>query len=247
MIGLANYKLVFSYDGTAYHGFQFQQNALTVQELLEKNLGKIYKQRIKVDPAGRTDSGVHARGQVVNYYAPEIISPQRLPLAINRIMPRDIVVLKAEVVPDGFNARRDALAKVYSYTIDNGFFADVFCLRYAWHIYGPLDLEAMERAASFLLGKHDFKAFQASGASVLSTERTLISIDIKRNNNFVIITFKGEGFLYKMARIIAGTLVGVGLHKEKPMRVQEILDSKERWKAGKTAPAKGLCLEKVLY
>ncbi len=247
VIELANYKLVLSYDGTAYHGFQFQDNALTIQELLEKSLEKIYKKRIKVDPAGRTDSGVHASGQTVNYFAPEIISPERIPLALNRVLPRDIVVLKADIVPDEFNARRDAWAKIYSYTIDNGFFPDVFRVKYAWHIYGPLDLEAMRQGAFFLLGRHDFKAFQASGGSVLSTERTLFSLDIERSNDIVILTFQGDGFLYKMARNIAGTLVSVGLHKKNPLEVREILDSRDRRKAGKTAPARGLCLEKVLY
>lgn len=247
MIGLANYKLILSYDGTAYHGFQFQRNALTVQEVLEKNLGKIYGKRIKIEPAGRTDAGVHARGQVINYYAPEVVSPGRIPFAINRIIPRDIVVLKAEIAPDGFNARRDAQAKVYSYTIDNGSLADVFCLRYAWHIYSSLDLEAMRQGASFLLGKHDFKAFQAAGGSIVSTERTLFALDITKNEHIITLTFRGDGFLYKMARNIAGTLVAVGLHKKEPREIGTILHSKDRRKAGKTAPAKALCLEKVHY
>ncbi|NMB42178.1 MAG: tRNA pseudouridine(38-40) synthase TruA [Firmicutes bacterium] len=244
---MANYKLVISYDGTAYHGFQFQDNALTIQELLEKCLKKVYKKRIKVDPAGRTDSGVHARGQTVNYFAPEIMPPERIPLALNRILPRDIVVLGADLVPDGFNARRDALAKIYSYTIDNGFFPDVFLVNYAWHLYGPLDLEAMRQGASLLLGKHDFKAFQASGGTVLSTERTLFSFDIKKNKNIVKLIFQGDGFLYKMARNIVGTLADVGLHRKKPQEIRKILDSLDRGTAGKTAPARGLCLEKVLY
>jgi tRNA pseudouridine38-40 synthase len=250
MIGgdpLRNYMLVLSYDGTLYHGFQFQKNALTIQEILEKSLERLYSARIKVEPAGRTDTGVHARGQVVNFWAPEFVPPGQIPLALNRILPRDIVVMKAGLAADDFNARRNARAKIYSYTIDNGFFPDVFRRNYAWHIYGPLDLEAMELGASFLLGKHDFKAFQASGGSIENTVRTLFSLSLEKNANMLLLTFQGDGFLYKMVRNMTGTLVEVGLQKRKPQEVHEILESKDRQKAGKTAPARGLCLEKVLY
>jgi tRNA pseudouridine38-40 synthase len=244
---LLNYKLVLAYDGTAYHGFQFQKNALTVQEVLEKSLEKLYRKKIKVEPASRTDSGVHARGQVVNFFAPGIISGEQIPLALNSILPRDIIIMKAEIASSEFNARRDARAKIYSYTIDYGFFPDVFRRNYAWHIYEPLDLDAMQLGASFLIGKHDFKAFQASGGSVESTERTLFSLGLEKNADIIVLSFQGDGFLYKMARNITGTLVEVGLHKREPQEVRKILESKDRRKAGKTAPAKGLCLEKVLY
>ena len=238
---------VLSYDGTAYHGFQFQKNALTIQDILEKNLEKLYRERIRVVPAGRTDSGVHARGQVVNFFAPGIIPPAKIPMALNSILPRDIVVLKAEEASDCFDARRSARSKIYLYTIDNGYYPDVFLRNYAWHIYEPLDTDAMQLAASCLTGKHDFKAFQASGGSVESTERTIFSLSVERNDNIVVLRFQGDGFLYKMVRNITGTLVEVGLHKRSPQEVYEILKSKDRRKAGMTAPSRGLCLEKVLY
>jgi tRNA pseudouridine38-40 synthase len=244
---LQNYMLVLAYDGTCYHGFQFQKNALTVQEVLENKLRKIYKRKIRVEVAGRTDAGVHARGQVVNLLAPPLLTPLQLLRALNRILPADIAVLKAKTVPQGFHVRRDAQAKIYTYTIDNGRIADVFQRYYAWYIHAPLNTEAMQKGARFLVGKHDFKAFQSANSMVKTTVRTLFSLQVKQENNLFIVYFKGDGFLYKMVRSITGTLVDVGRLKIEPREVLEILKSGERRRAGRTAPAKGLCLEKVLY
>jgi tRNA pseudouridine38-40 synthase len=244
---LQNYMVVISYDGTAYHGFQYQKNALTIQEVLEKNLTKLFRQRIKVEVAGRTDAGVHARNQTISFFAPPLILPERLPLALRGLLPPDIVTLWAKAVPDSFNARRSALAKVYSYTIDNGKYPDVFKRNFACHIPYRLDLEAMEEAASYLIGEHDFKSFQAAGSKVKSTVRTLYRLTITQKDNFIVIAYTGNGFLYKMVRIITGTLINVGLQKTHPQQLQEILESKNRAVAGETAQAKGLCLEKVLY
>jgi len=245
---LPNYKIVLSYDGTGYHGFQFQRNALTIQAILERSLEKLYGKKIKVRAAGRTDAGVHAKGQVANFFAPASISEERLPLALNSLLPKDIVVLGAGAVADDFDARKSSVAKIYTYTIDNGPFADVFIRNYAWHIPRPLDLEAMKRAASFLLGKHDFKAFQGAGSSVEDTVRVLYALDIERlGSKTIVITCRGNGFLYKMVRNITGTLVEVGLLRRLPQEIPEILERKDRRKAGITAPARGLCLEAVLY
>jgi tRNA pseudouridine38-40 synthase len=244
---LLNYLLVLSYDGTSYHGFQTQKNALTVQELVEKSLEIIYKKKIRVEAAGRTDSGVHARGQIVNFYAPPLLAPLQLLRALNRLLPADIVVLKTKIVSDDFHARRDARAKLYSYTIDNGPAADIFRRHFSWHIRVPLETEAMQEGARFLVGKHDFKAFQSSGSTVKTTVRTLFSLKIEREKKMLILNFKGDGFLYKMVRSITGTLVDVGRRKMEPQGIRRILESKERQKAGMTAPARGLCLEKVLY
>lgn len=246
-VNVLNYMLVFSYDGTAYHGFQYQNNALTVQEVLEDSLTKLFRQGIKVEVAGRTDAGVHARAQVVTFFAPPLLPPERLPLASRGLLPGDIVVLGAKEVAVDFNARRSALAKIYSYTIDSGKFPDVFKRNYAWHLPCQLDLGAMKKAASYLVGKQDFKAFQAAGSKVESTVRTLFTLDLVRRDRFIIITYKGDGFLYKMVRNITGTLVNVGRQKTHPRQLQEILESKNRAEAGETAPARGLCLEKVLY
>jgi tRNA pseudouridine38-40 synthase len=244
---LQNYKIIFSYDGTSYHGFQVQENALTVQEVLERSLEKIYGKKTRVVVAGRTDAGAHARGQAANFFAPDYISPEVLPLALNSVLPRDIVVFKAEKVDNSFHARRDACAKTYSYTIYNGRFPDVFLRFYTWHIAERLHVEEMKLAASFLLGKHDFKAFQASGSSVKTTEREIFNLEIRQDGPLVKFWFKGDGFLYKMVRNISGTLVEVGLKKRNPENMRQILKSGERQDAGKTAPAQGLCLEKVFY
>jgi tRNA pseudouridine38-40 synthase len=244
---LQNYMIVISYDGTSYHGYQFQKNAITVQEVLEKSIKKLYSQMIRVEVAGRTDTGAHARGQVVNFFAPELIPAERLVFALNRVLPGDIVVLEARIVPLNFHSRRDATAKVYSYTIDNGQFPDVFNRNYAFHVGNPLDLAAMKAGASFLLGEHDFKAFQAAGSTVETTKRTLTSLKIEKREPFIILGFEGSGFLYKMVRIITGTLIEVGRGKIKPQDLRKILEGKDRKGAGKTAPAKGLCLEKVIY
>ena len=244
---MLNYLLVLAYDGTSYHGFQFQKNALTVQELLEKSLAKIYREKIKVEAASRTDSGVHARGQVVNFFAPPLLTPLQLPRALNSFLPDDLVILKAKIASPDFHARRDARAKIYSYTIDNGPVADLFSRYYAWHIPVSLDTEAMREGARLLVGKHDFRAFQSSGGTVKTTVRTLFSLKIEQEKKFIILTFKGDGFLYKMVRSITGTLVEVGRRRRKPQGIRSILDSKERRRAGMTAPARGLCLEKVLY
>lgn len=220
---------------------------MTIQEVLEKNLARLFQERIKVEVAGRTDAGAHARGQVVSFFAPPMIPPGRLPFALKGLLPRDIVVLKAKKVDANFNARRSALAKHYSYTIDNGKFPDVFYRNYAWHLPQKLDLEAMKEGAFHFLGKHDFKSFQAAGSQVKTTERTLFALKITRKNNFIIISYKGDGFLYKMVRIISGTLIEVGLGEKTPRQLLEILLGKDRRAAGETAPAKGLCLEKVFY
>lgn len=244
---LQNYLLRLAYDGTSYHGFQFQKNALTVQELLEKSLTKIYRKKIKVVAAGRTDSGVHARGQTANFFAPPLLTSQQLPRALNSLLPPDLVVLQAKIVTAGFHARRDARAKIYTYTIDNGPAADPFYRRYAWYIRTSLDLEAIREGARLFAGKHDFKAFQSSGSTVKTSVRTLFSLRVVREKNFIILTFMGDGFLYKMVRSITGTLVDVGRHRRKPQGVRDILAGKDRREAGMTAPAKGLCLEEVLY
>jgi tRNA pseudouridine38-40 synthase len=244
---LATYKLVISYDGTAYHGYQYQENAYTVQEALEKALRKLYGEKIRVGAAGRTDAGVHARGQVVSFCAPERIPGDRLKQALNGILPKDIVIVEAGRVADGFLSRKDAKGKVYTYSIDNGSHPDVFMRNYSWHLPCHLDLEKMQKTAALFLGEHDFKAFQAAGSPVKTTVRTIYSLTVTRKNHFIILRFEGNGFLYKMVRRITGTLAKVGLGKREPKEVLAALTNGRRRFAGPTAPPGGLCLEKVLY
>lgn len=246
---MQNFKLHFSYDGTAYHGFQVQKNALTIQQVMEDALEKLFEREIKLEGAGRTDAGVHAREQVASFYAPPKIPADRLPHALNGMLPNDIVVYRAAAMEHGFSARKDARSKLYTYTIDNNYFPNVFLRLYAWHLRKHLDLERMGAAASFLQGKHDFKAFQSSGTEPDSTVRTLFELSLERNRekNMLFLFFKGDGFLYKMVRNITGTLVEVGTGKKEPADVQKILESRDRRQAGAAAPAHGLCLEKVCY
>ncbi len=244
---MAHYKMTVAYDGTAYHGFQIQENALTIQHFLEKALAALYGTCIRVEAAGRTDAGVHARGQVVNYCAPSLVPEAQLPAALNGLLPKDILVIGAKQVEESFSARRDARAKIYSYTIDRGPFPDVLCRRYAWHISRPLDLQAMQKAATYLEGKHDFRAFQAAGSRVRTTVRTLFSLKLTVEGQFISFGFNGDGFLYKMVRNITGTLVEVGLGRLSDQDITPILLAGNRKQAGATAPARGLCLEKVIY
>lgn len=244
---MATYKLVISYDGTAYHGFQYQENAYTVQEALEKALLKLYGEKIRVGAAGRTDAGVHARGQVVSFCAPERIPGERIGQALNGILPGDIVIVEAGRAAESFLSRKDAKVKVYTYRIDNGLYPDVFTRNYSWHLPCRLDLEKMRAAAALFQGEHDFRAFQAAGSPVKTTVRTIYSLTVTKKNHLIILRFEGNGFLYKMVRRIVGTLAKAGLGKREPKEVLAALKNSERRFAGPTAPALGLCLEEVIY
>ncbi len=244
---MSHYKLTLAYDGTEYHGFQIQANAFTIQFYLEKALAGLYGKNIRLEAAGRTDAGVHARGQVVSFCAPSFVPDIQIPPALNGLLPEDILVVGAQQVDEGFSARRDAKAKIYSYTIDRGTFPDVLRRRYAWHIARPLDLKAIHKAASRLKGKHDFKAFQAAGSKVKTTVRTLFNLEVDTAEQFLILSFSGDGFLYKMVRNLTGTLVEVGLGRISEHKMNSILLEGNRELAGCTAPAKGLCLENVIY
>ncbi|MBO8136852.1 MAG: tRNA pseudouridine(38-40) synthase TruA [Desulfotomaculum sp.] len=245
-----NIKLTVAYDGTDYHGFQEQRGTgfVTIQEVLEKALSKLAKQRIQVTGAGRTDSGVHAKGQVVNFKSESWPVPlDKIPLAVNALLPGDVVVLKAEKVPDEFHARFSAVKKTYVYTILNQRLPDPFTKRYALHEPRPLDDDAMNRAAQYLVGEHDFKSFQAQGTPVKTTVRKLTEASVKRDGCKLYLRFTANGFLYNMVRIMTGTLIQVGLGKIKPDDVKLILESRDRTKAGPTVPPQGLCMEKVYY
>jgi len=248
---LRNIKLTIAYDGTNYHGFQEQRGTglLTVQEVLEKCLYRLAGREIRVTGAGRTDAGVHARGQVVNFNACGWNIPtERIVLALNGMLPADIAALKAEDVEPQFHARFSALAKTYRYTIYNSRIPSPFWRLYSYFVPRPLDVEAMARAAKKLEGTHDFAAFQAAGSPVKNTVRTLYSVDVCREGEELIhLIFRGNGFLYNMVRIMVGTLVEVGLGKREPDDIPDILASRDRTRAGPTAPPGGLCLERVEY
>lgn len=243
-----NIKLTLAYDGTDWHGWQVQKNATTIQGNLENALAKITNESIRVTGASRTDAGVHAKGQVCNFYTDSRIPLERVPYALNANLPPSIVVLTAREVASDFHARYQATGKRYVYDITNRNMPSALRRRYSYHVVQVLDLRAMKLAASFLQGQHDFKAFQAVGSSVKSTIRHLRKLVVEEQEaGRVLIYAEGDGFLYNMVRILVGTLLEVGIGKRSPADMGAILASQDRCMAGPTVPPHGLCLEKVFY
>jgi tRNA pseudouridine38-40 synthase len=245
--GLRNLMLTIEYDGTNYHGWQRQDNAVTVQEMLEKSLKKITKEDITVTGCSRTDTGVHALAFVCNFYTQSNIPVDKLPYALNSILPDDIVALECKEVPQEFHARYWAKGKKYRYRVINRAFPSAFERNYACHWPYPLDINLMKAAAQFFIGEHDFKAFMASGSSIKDTVRNIYSLTVEQKDNEVIIEISGNGFLYNMVRIISGTLLYVGNGKISVEQISDIIKAGDRRKAGITAPPQGLFLVEVYY
>ncbi|HHF98528.1 MAG TPA: tRNA pseudouridine(38-40) synthase TruA [Candidatus Aerophobetes bacterium] len=244
---MANIKLVLEYEGTAYYGWQIQPDVPTVQGKVEEALLKIFKRKIKVVSAARTDRGVHAKGQVVNFKIPCSFSPFSMVQALNSILPSDIRVRKAEEVSDNFHARYSACYKVYRYFIYNHFLLSPWLRRFSWWVRVPLNCDLMREAASYLLGRHDFSSFQNSGSPSENPIKFMEKIEISKKGFLISIQVKADSFLYKMVRNITGTLVEVGRGKISPEKMRVILEARDRRKAGPTAPPQGLFLWKVGY
>lgn len=243
-----NIKLTIAYDGGKYHGFQKQNNAIAVQNVLEKQLPKIFGNVEQMAIAGRTDTGVHAYGQVVNFFTEGTIPVDRIVRAANSFLPDDIVIIGAEDVADDFNARFSAKSKIYLYKIQQGEVLDPFMRNYAWYIRNRLDDEAMNLAMQQLIGRHDYSAFKASGSvENINPVRTIFEADCSRMGDILTIRFYGDGFLYHMVRNLVGTVVNVGKGKTSQQQFAEIFASLDRRKAGVTAPPQGLYLKKVFY
>lgn len=245
MIYLKNIKLTLTFDGSAYHGWQRQKNAITVQETVENALAKAIGHNVMLVGCSRTDAGVHAREFVCNFSSDTQIPSERLPFALNTYLPKDIVCLSAADVPQNFNAITSALGKRYTYYIYNSQFPDIFS--HSWHCRHTLDTDAMQNAARAFLGTHDFLGFAAAGFTVKSTIRTIHSLNIEKKDSMISIDVSGDGFLYNMVRIIAGTLFFVGSGKILPKDMPDIIASRDRTRAGITAPADGLFLSEVYY
>ena len=243
-----NFKLTIQYDGSRYDGWQRQGNTgSTIQGKLEAVLSRLAGEPVEVHGAGRTDGGVHALGQVASVRLPEGLSAQKVLAYANQYLPEDIAVTAAEEADDRFHARLSARGKVYRYTIRLGAVPDVFRRRYQYRVEEELDIAAMERAAALLTGTHDYRAFCSNKRYKKSTVRTVHAIELARQGDDLTITYRGDGFLYNMVRILTGTLVEVGLGQRAPEEMSAILERKDRSAAGKTAPAQGLALVEVMY
>ncbi|MGN7471732.1 tRNA pseudouridine(38-40) synthase TruA [Brevibacillus sp. SAFN-007a] len=240
-------RCVLGYDGTDFSGFQVQPDQVTVQGEIEAALKRITGEEIQIHGSGRTDAGVHARGQVIHFDTNSHIPLDKWRFVLNNQLPDSIVIRSVEEVSESFHARFDVKVKEYRYCIDNNPVADVFRHRYADHIRFPLDVEAMQQAARHLVGEHDFTSFCSAKTFVEDKVRTLYSLTVERSGGEVWVTCRGNGFLYNMVRIIVGTLVEVGQGKRHPDELKQILAARDREMAGKTAPAKGLTMWEVVY
>ena len=243
-----NYKLTIQYDGTRYRGWQVQGNTdLTIQGKLEGVLSRLTGQLVEVHGSGRTDAGVHALGQVANVKLPHPVEPSELLGELNRYVPADIGVIAAEPAPERFHARLNARSKTYRYRIWNSAIPNVLERSYLYVLPEPLDVAAMERAAADLVGTHDFRSFCGLKRFKKSTVRTITDISITQDGAEVRLEFTGNGFLMRMVRILAGTLVEVGLGQREADSMPAVLAAQDRAAAGPALPAQGLALVRVEY
>lgn len=244
-----NIRLVLEYDGTEYCGFQDQARSHrpTIQSVLEHALAQICQEPIKVIGAGRTDAGVHARGQVVNFHTSSRIPVERFPAAVNTKLPWDIKVRRADEVPTDFHARYWALRKTYRYTWFVRSTPSPFWHRYALFVPRPIAIEPMQAAALHLVGEHDFAAFRSARGAAKSSVRRMYKAEVWQEGDVVHFDIEGSGFLYNMVRIIAGTLLEIGQGRRAPSCIEEALVSGRRSELGSTAPPQGLTLMSVVY
>ena len=240
-------KLIVAYDGTNYCGWQTQINGVTVEEVLNKTLSGLLKEDIRVIGASRTDSGVHALGNVAVFDTESKIPGDKFSFALNQRLPEDIRIQESCQVADDFHPRFCNTIKTYEYKILNRKFALPTERLYSAFVYYPLDVEKMQMAAAYLVGEHDFKSFCSSGSQVESTVRTITDISVEKHGEMISIRVSGNGFLYNMVRIIVGTLMKIGLGVWEPERMEEILNACDRNAAGPKAEARGLTLVEIRY
>ena len=244
---IRNIKLTLEYDGTNYCGWQMQPNAPSVQEALEGAIAKITGEKITVIGSGRTDSKVHALGQVANFHTKSKIPEEKFILALNSMLPSDIAVNKSIEVSQDFHSRYDAKEKEYKYLIYNSKVRSPIKRNSSYFVNYELDIEAMALALKYFIGTHDFVGFMSTGSSIKGTIRTITEASLIEKDDTIEISIRGTGFLYNMVRIIVGTLVDIGIGKIDKDSIEEIINSKSRNKAGHTAPPQGLYLSKVFY
>lgn len=244
---MRNIKLTIQYDGTRYSGWQFQKNGRSIQETIQKAIKGITGENACITGSGRTDAGVHAEAQIANFRTRSRIPLDKLQMALNTNLPKDIAISGIEEMSPEFNSQHDARAKIYRYTIFNDNFIDPMMRHFAAKCFYRLNVKAMQRAAKYLTGRHDFKSFQAADGVERDSIRTIKRIKVAKTGKVIYIYMKADGFLYNMARNIAGTLVEVGRGKISAGDVKSILSKKDRRSSGPTMPAKGLCLVEVIY
>ena len=240
-------RLIISYDGTNYVGWQVQPNGVSVQAFLEKALFELTGEQIRVEGSGRTDSGVHAKAQVAHFDTEARMAADKFAIAMNMHLPPDIRVLFSEECDPTFHARFSAKRKVYSYTVQLGPHADVFLRTTSLHLHYIPDVEAMQKAAAAVIGTHDFNAFKCADSSMENTVRTITRSEWNRNGNLLVYTVEGNGFLYNMVRILVGTMLEIGSGKRPVSDMENAIETGSRTSAGATAPVRGLRLERVIY
>lgn len=246
-IPYVNIKLTVEYDGTRYHGWQIQAKGETIQAVLERAISTFVGKSTRVTGSGRTDAGVHAMGQVVNFFSDRDLDLYRTRRGLNALTPEDITIKDVEIVPDSFDARRDGRSRIYEYRILNRPTPSPFYLNRAWHVHEPLDLDAMRAAIRCLEGKHDFSAFRAAGCDAAHPVRTVYRTALEQRGELLAYIIEATAFLRHMVRNIVGTLVEVGRGVRSPQSFAELLEARDRTKAGATAPPHGLYLVKVKY
>ena len=245
--GLRRFKLIVEYDGTDYCGWQRQINGPSVQQTLEEALSRLTGETIAVTGSSRTDAGVHAMGLCAHFDSATRIPPEKIAFALNTMLPPDIRIRESSAAPEGFHARYSACGKVYRYRFYNSRHDCAIGRQYAAHVPLKLDVARMNQEAQALCGTHDFEAFAASGSVVKSTVRTIYRVQVTASGDDVTLLVLGDGFLYNMVRIIAGTLMEVGTGKRDMGAIAKAIETRDRLALGQTAPAKGLTLMRVLY
>lgn len=244
---MKNIKLRVSYDGTNYYGWQKQKQFISIQEVLEGACEDFFGQAVTIRGASRTDARVHALGQCASLLVDTVIPAKRIPLALNRILPEDIIVTCAKEVPLDFHPQYFAKRKTYSYAVLNAEFPIPQLRNYSYFVYTPLDVEAMDKAAQDFVGSHDFLGFCSSSNTKKITRRKIDYVKVIKKDELIIFEVCGEGFLYNMVRIMVGTLIDIGSGELRPEAIKEILLSKDRKQAGITVPASGLTLCHIEY
>ena len=247
MLAIYNIRLVIEYDGKDFNGWQKQNDKLNIQGEIERAIEIITGEKVELIASGRTDAGVHALNQIANFKIDKDINIEKLPYALNSQLKKSVRIKTAELVDNEFHSRYHAKKKTYRYVINNSSQGSSIYRNLEYNFPLHLDEKLMQEAIEYFIGEHDFKAFKASGGSTKSSVRTIYNASVRREGERIYIELTGNGFLYNMVRIIAGTLLDVGLGKIKPEEVKEIIESKDRSRAGKTLPPNGLFLVNVDY